>query len=329
MRTSVLFEALIVGLIGATLGLVVGYGLTWAILAAVRALGVDLGPVAPTLTWQAVTASYAIGILVTLLAASVPARRASRTRPVEALSEAAQSGPEKPGGTAMVGVAMVELGVAAVVCAVWLPVPLPLVWLGIGAALLLIGMVLAAALIGAPLVWLAGRVFRALFGEVGRLAQLNAVRQPRRTAATAATLMIGVALITTVAVLASSTTTSIGDRLSADQRGDFVIAPVGYQPFDADLADRARAVAGVSAVHAFHRGEAQLGDERVSLLGPARGGRRRLRSADRGGIVPGRRRRAPGGRGDRPGHRARYRDRTVDRPDGAEGNGPGSRHRRP
>ena len=258
VRNSVLLEALIIGVFGATLGLLAGYGLAWAILAALRAVGMDLGPVAPELTWQTIAASYAIGILITVVAAYLPARRASRTRPVEALAAAAQSGPEKIGGLPMAGIALIEVGVAAIVCAVWLPVPQPLVWFGAGAALLLVGMVLAAAIVGAPIVWLFGLVFRKGFGEVGKLAQLNAVRQPRRTAATAATLMIGLTLVSAVAILANSTTTSLGNRLSADQRGDFLIAPVGYQPFDAKVAEKARQVDGVADVYEYFRSSAQV-----------------------------------------------------------------------
>ena len=143
----------------------------------------------------------------------------------------------------------------------------PLVWAGVGAALLLIGMVLAAVLMGGPLIWLFGRAYRALFGQIGRLAQLNSVRQPRRTAATAATLMIGLALVTAVAILAASTTTSVRDRLSTDQRGDFTISPVAYQPFDAKVADEARSVDGVEAVYEFYRGATVLGEDPVTLVG--------------------------------------------------------------
>ena len=258
VRSSVLVEALFIGLIGATLGLLVGYGLAWGILALMKAFGVDPGDVTPSITWQAVVASYAIGVLITLVAAYLPARRASATRPVEAMATATQSGPEKLGGLPLIGVALIELGVAAVVVAVWLDVPRPLVWFGIGAAVLLIGMVIAAAVVGGPLIWAFGKLFRGLFGEVGKLAQLNAVRQPRRTAATAATLMIGLALVSTVAILAASTTTSIRERLSEDQRGDFVISPIAYQPFDAKVADRAREVDGVATVYEYYRGSVQL-----------------------------------------------------------------------
>lgn len=266
---TVLIEALFIGLIGATLGLAVGYGLAWGILGLMRAFGIDPGDITPTITSSAVIASYAIGVVITLIAAYLPARRASQTRPVEAMTSAAQSGPERLGGLPLLGVALIELGVAAMVIALWLDVPQPLIWFGAGAAALLIGMVIAAAVIGAPLIWLFGRGFRLLFGEVGKLAQLNSVRQPRRTAATAATLMIGLALVSTVAILAASTTTSLRNQLTEDQRGDFVIAPLAYQPFDAKLFEAARKVDGVSEVYAGYRGAAQVAgiDEPTSLFG--------------------------------------------------------------
>lgn len=296
VRNSVLLEALIIGVLGASLGLAAGYALTWGILAGLRAVGLDLGPVSPSLSWQAVVSSYAIGIVITMIAAYLPARRASRTRPVEALAAAVQSGPEKVGGLPMVGVVLVELGVAGIVCATWLNVPQPLVWFGVSAAMLLIGMVLAAAVIGAPLVWLFGKAFTAMFGEVGKLSQLNAVRQPRRTAATAAMLMIGLALVTTVAILASSTTTSLGDRLAENQRGDFLIAPVSLQPFDAKVIDEMRSVDGVSEVYGYFNSAAQVKgqDEPVSIFGTTKDGLEKGTSLDLiagtleadGGVLP-------------------------------------------
>lgn len=264
--TAVLAEALVVGLIGATVGLLVGYGLAWGILGGMRAFGLDLGPVTPRFSWQAVAAGYGVGVVITLLAALWPARRASATRPVEALASV-DKGQERQGVTQYVGIGMMELGAAAVVCAVLLPIDAPFVWLGIGAVLLLVGLVLGTAALGRPLVWACGRVFRRLFGEVGRLAEVNSVRQPRRTAATAATLMIGVALVTTVAIVAASTTASVEHRLTADQRGDFVIAPVAYEPFDARVATTVEGIDGVAAAYPFFRGPARVGTDDIELGG--------------------------------------------------------------
>lgn len=294
VRAAVLAEAILIGLVGATIGLGVGYALVWGILGLMRLVGIDLGTAVPNMSWQAVAVSYAVGIVTTLVAAALPARKASLTRPVEAMAAAQQDGPEQIGGAPMVGVAMIELGVAALVCAMWLDVPQPLWWAGGGATLLLVGLVLAAVVVGAPVIAAFGAGYRRLFGEVGKLARLNAVRQPRRTAATAATLMIGLALVATVAILAASTTTSIRERLTADQRGDFTISPVAYQPFDAGVADEVRAIAGVADVYEFYRGVTRLGEETVELSGASAEGLTRASSlefiagtlADDGGAPP-------------------------------------------
>ncbi|NLE96795.1 MAG: FtsX-like permease family protein [Propionibacterium sp.] len=259
VRHSVLLEAAIVGIIGSTLGILLGYALVWGLLALMSGLGLSLGEAVPQLTMPAVVASYAVGIVVTVIAALVPAVRASRTRPVEALAEAAAPKNDGGGGVMTIsGVVLMEIAVALIVCGVWLDVPSPIAWVGIGAALALVGMVLAAPLVGAPIIHGLGWVVRRLFGEIGRIAVLNSQRQPRRTAATAATLMIGLALVTTVAVLAASVTTSLREQLSADQRGDFVLAPVNFQPFDARVAEEAAQVEGVDWVASFASGAASL-----------------------------------------------------------------------
>ncbi len=252
VRGSVLLEAFIIGIIGSTLGIAVGYGLVWVLLASMDGAGFDLGNARPSLTLDAVVWSYVIGIVITAVAAVVPAVRASRTRPVEALTDAETTEEPKGGGaTTLVGIVCIEVAVAVLVCGLWLAVPGPVWWVGIGCALLLVGVVLAASFIGAPVLWAFGRLAKGLFGEIGRLAALNSKRQPGRTAATAATLMIGLALVTTVAVLAASTTASIRSALAEDQRGDFVVTPVGYAPFDARLVDKVEAVDGVDWVASF------------------------------------------------------------------------------
>lgn len=268
VRNSVLFEAVIVGTVGATLGILAGWGLAFGIAAVMNATGLDIGTSAPELTWQAVVVSYVLGIVITLVAAWLPARRASSTRPVEAMTQAASGGPQELLGTGvMIGLALIQLGAAGIVCGLWFNVPGPSWWVGIGCAAVLIGMVMAAAVVGMPVVWLFGRLYRAVFGEVGKMAELNARRQPRRTAATAATLMIGLSLVTAVAILASSTTTSLREGLTEDQRGDFLISPVNFRPFDAAVAERAADVDGVEAVWTFARSGTSIDGTPVAIVG--------------------------------------------------------------
>lgn len=263
VRGSVLLEAVIMGVIGATFGIGVGYLLVWGLLALMGFVGVDLGDAAPQLTWQSVLISYVVGIVVTMVAALIPAIRASRARPVEALAEASQPKEEKDGGAfTLAGVVLIEIAIAVIVCGVWIDVPYPLWWVGIGCALMLVGAVLAAPFLGAPVIWAGGWLFRRVFRQIGELAERNSKRQPRRTAATSATLTIGLALVTTIAVLASSVTVSLRNQLSEDQRGDFLVAPISFTPFDGKLVNDVDAVSGVDWSASFWPSEVAVeGDE--------------------------------------------------------------------
>lgn len=268
VRNSVLFEALVVGFFGSTLGILAGWGLAFGISAGMSAAGVEIGDATPVLTWQAIVASYALGLVTTAIAAWWPARRASRSRPVEAMSEAATSGPEELLGLpTMIGFSLLQVGIAGIVAGLWLDVSRPVWWVGIGCIAVLVGMVLAAAVIGRPVVWLFGWVYKVLFGEVGRMAELNSTRQPRRTAATAATLMIGLSLVSAVTILASSTTTSLREGLTEDQRGHFRISPVNFRPFDATVAERVAEVDGVEHVWTFARTGASVEGTPVAVIG--------------------------------------------------------------
>ncbi|MDF1488113.1 ABC transporter permease [Tessaracoccus caeni] len=267
VRSVVLFEAALVGATGGVVGLAAGYGLVWAILALMRPIGIDPGPVAPQITWQIVAISLGLGVVMTVLAALHPARKASATRPIEAMTAVAAGSTQRLDAAGTTGLVLIELGAALLVCGVFLDVDAPLWWVGAGGAALLVGLVLAATLVGAPVLGLFGWLLPRLFGEPGRLAGVNARRQPRRTAATAATLMLGLSLVSVVAVLAASTTTSIREQLTADHRGDFLISPVGYQPFDSSVLDKAKAADGVAAVHGFFVGTATLDGDPVTLGG--------------------------------------------------------------
>ncbi|MGO1488482.1 MAG: ABC transporter permease [Arachnia sp.] len=266
VRNSVLLEAAVIGAVGATIGIAVGFGLTYLISVGLGAVGVDIGTAVPELTWQAVVASYVLALIITMIAAWAPAAKASATKPVEAMTQAAAQ-TESMGTGVYIGFALIPLGLAGIVCGLFFNVPEPIAWAGIGCVAVLIGCVLAAAVIGRPIVWLFGRLYRALFGEIGKLAERNASRQPRRTAATASTLMIGLALVTTVTILSDSTTTSVRAGLTDTQRGDFVMSPVNFRPFDRAIADAAAEVDGVEAAWYFTNSASAVGEQSVFLTG--------------------------------------------------------------
>ncbi|MDO5092296.1 MAG: FtsX-like permease family protein [Propionibacteriaceae bacterium] len=262
---SVLLEAAIVGLLGGVLGVGAGYGLVWGLNITMSRFGIGLGEAQPELTWQIVVTSIVLALLVTVVAAIVPARRASRTRPVEAMAQTESEVSEALGLPAWFGLALVQLGAAVLICGLWLEVPKPLWWVGGGAAALLVGVVLAAATVGHPILWLAGVINGAMFKEIGKLATRNASRQPRRTSATAATLMIGLALVSTIAILAQSTTTSVRNSLTETQRGDFVLSSVNFRYFAADL-DQIQAVPGIESVWTYSQAMLDLGREQPVMI---------------------------------------------------------------
>lgn len=267
VRHSVLLEALVVGLVGATMGIAAGYALAWAITLVMDQLGVGLGETEPRLTWQAIVASYAVAVVITAVAAWIPARRASRTRPVEAMSRAAGAGRQQSAIVPAIGLALIQLGIGAVVVGLVFDLPGPAWWVGAGCAGILVGAVMAASVLGRPIVWLFGKAYRLVFGEIGKLAGRNATRQPGRTAATAATLMIGLTLVSTVAILAATTTESFREGVTQDQRGDFVATPVNFRPFDAAVSEAMSRVDGVGNVWTWSSGAGSFDGTGVVVTG--------------------------------------------------------------
>lgn len=265
---SVMVEALIIALIAAVLGLLVGLllarGLTW--LLSLTGLDISSGI---GLNTKAVVWALALSVLVTTVSAAVPAVRASRIPPVAALRDAG-----RPAETA--GVWRTLLGAAlAAACGVGLwrafegaLEALQTAWASAG--LLLAGILLAPAL---------ARVFAGavtgllgvIAGVPGRIAGRNASRAPRRVAATAAALMIGLALVSGVSVIVASAQQSLSDLVDRTFIGDLLITRDG-RVFSPDIAPAVAAVDGVGLVVAQTSGPAQLADGQlvnVSAVGLA------------------------------------------------------------
>ncbi len=249
VRRSVMFEALVVGFVGSTLGIVVGLGLARLIGQVMGTIGLELGAVGFTLAPRTVIASYAVGLLVTLLAAYLPARRASSVPPVAAMSGDVLTGKSDLGRRTVVGLAMTVAGVAAIMAGLFLDVPQPLYWVGGGVVATLLGVAGVTPILGRPVIWVIGRLYRVLFGEVGKLAELNSVRNPRRTAATASALMIGLTLVTAAGALAATTKASTDVLVRKALRSEFVVQNAGFGDFSPAIGDRMAQVDGVEAVH--------------------------------------------------------------------------------
>ena len=245
---SVLVEAFVVGLLGATVGLVLGLVVAHLLKLAFGAFGLDLGPGGLVVEPRTVAVAYGVGVTVTMAAAYIPARRAARVSPMAAmrddiaLPQAPRSLHAGLGGVlAIVGAGL--LGAGLFLDTSW---PTPLVGAGITGVFL--GIALLAPVLAAPIVRVVAMGYPRIFGTVGRLARENALRNPRRTAATASALMVGLALVSAMAVIGESTNESIDVALEDDLTADFVVSNALGQPFSTSVAAGIAGLDGVAEV---------------------------------------------------------------------------------
>jgi putative ABC transport system permease protein len=252
---SVLAEALILGAIAAVIGAALGVAGGAVMSQAASNFMLDTADVAVSVPVSAVIAALVVGIGVTVLSALVPAVRASRIPPVEAMREAAKADKPITGVTAtgavvaLIGAVLVVLGLTGALG------EQNLTGAAVGAGLIFIGATLLTAWLARPLVALLGTVWSWSFA--GRLGRRNAARNPRRTAVTAAALMIGVTLVTATATLLTSVKESLEayyeDNVSAEL---FVMGPVTSAvsgSFDPAVMDDIRGTGGVeSAVELYY-----------------------------------------------------------------------------
>jgi putative ABC transport system permease protein len=261
---SVLLEAAALGVVGATVGLVVGVLLAIGIRALFSTFGLDLSGQPLVFTPRTVVAAYVVGVLVTVLAAAVPARRASRVAPVEGLRDGAEHAGASLRTRVLAGLALLATGAGALVAAL-LQAPHATWWMAGGVLGLLLGAVVAAPLLARPLIGSVGALYRRIFGTPGRLAGQNAVRNPRRTAATASALMIGLSLVTMMSVLGASAGASV-DRAVGDRFvGDIVVSDVTSSGLSPTVADEVETVPGVESVTRVRYGIGETGGQRQGI----------------------------------------------------------------
>ena len=241
---SVIAEALAVGLLASIGGIAVGLGVASGLLSLMHAFGRSTPGSSPALSTSTVLVALAVGVIVTLLATLEPAVRASRVPPLAALRDAAVDRSATSRKRAVVGVVLAVTGIVLVVAGASSEAVMVT---GLGSLATLAGVVVvgpvaalpAAAVLAAP---------AARRGVSGALARRNAMRNPKRTAGTAIPLMIGVAVVSLFAVVASSLTRSIADAVDHQLAGDLVIVGEGEGGLSSDLAPTVAELPEVDAV---------------------------------------------------------------------------------
>jgi putative ABC transport system permease protein len=233
VMTSVTTEAFIVGLLSSAIGLGLGVLVAHGLLALLAAFGVDLPTAGVVFLGRTAIVSMLLGVIVTTAAAILPARKASLIAPVAAMREATAV-PVSMRRRTIVGGVLTVLGVAALLTGLFGEGE-SLALVGLGAPVTFIGLYTLSPLLSKPLGGALGRPIRGA-GVPGKLASQNAQRNPRRTAATASALMIGLALVGAVTVLAESMKTSFGGIIDRSLRADYTLNTSDFMPFSADQA---------------------------------------------------------------------------------------------
>jgi putative ABC transport system permease protein len=260
---SVVTEALVVGTVASVAGLFLGLALAKGLFKLFDAVGFTLPNSGLLLEPRTIVVALLAGIVVTLLASLRPAVRATRVPPIAAVREGAVL-PESrfarwrtPGS-----VLLTALGFAALVWGLFKPglgTTAILLWLGLGALLVFFGVALLSVRFVRPLARVLGWPAVRIGGAAGALARDNAQRNPQRTASTAAALMIGLALVTLVAVLAAGITSTFRDAVDELWGGaDYAVtAQNNFSPIPTAVADAAAKAPGVQVVGNVRTGTAE------------------------------------------------------------------------
>jgi putative ABC transport system permease protein len=273
---SVLLESLVIGVLASVAGLFFGLLLAKGLGALFVALGVGLPQGATVFATRTIVVSLLAGTLVTVLAGVFPAIRATRVAPISAVREGAAAISSRltrrraiiAGVVLALGVTLLINGMLATGAA-----SAALLQMGLGTVLLFIGVALVSGSLVRPLAKVVGHPAQRFGGAAGQLAARNAVRNPARTAATAAALMIGIAFVAFVATLGAGARNSLSDALHKQVVADYVLAPNSNSSkfFSPQAARALAAVRGVTVVSGIRadRARALGGTTEVGAVDPA------------------------------------------------------------
>jgi len=251
---TVMTEALLIGTAASMIGVAAGLGLALLMRAGFNLVGASLPATALQVEVRSIVAGFVVGLLVTLSAALAPALRASRVSPMAAMRDAPAGDARR--SRAIVSTALAAGGAALVLVGLWSSAELGVRFglIGLGAMLLFVGAAMLTRYLVAPLARVIGAPL-AKAGLAGRLGRENAIRNPARTAQTAAALTIGVALVAGVTIFGSSLSATFLGTLDTRVRADLVVLSSSQAPFSSTAAAALTANPALSAVSAWRDGE--------------------------------------------------------------------------
>jgi putative ABC transport system permease protein len=242
--TTVIVEALVIGLLAAAVGVGLGIGFASVIRSLFDALGIDLPSTGTVIEPRTIIVGLVLGTGLTVLAALFPALRATRIPPVTGLREGAViATPKQRRRREIAGVVLSVIGIVVMLLGLF---GSGAALIGVGAAAVFIGVTALSARLVVPLAAVVGGPLERVGGVSGKIARENTIRNPSRTASTAAALMIGLALVSFVAVFAAGLRGSIDDAIDKTFTGDLILSnDDGFSDIPVKTVD---AMAGVDGV---------------------------------------------------------------------------------
>ncbi|WP_405768363.1 ABC transporter permease [Streptomyces sp. NBC_00080] len=260
VNRSVLAEALLLGVVGSLLGVGAGVGIAVGLMKLMGMTGMNLSTDDLTVAWTTPVVGMVLGIVVTVLAAYLPARRAGKVSPMAALRDAGAPADAKAGAVrAVIGLLLTGAGGLGLYLASAADKAAEgSLWLGLGVVLSLIGFVVIGPLLAGAVVRALGAIVLRPLGPVGRMAERNALRNPRRTGATGAALMIGLALVACLSVVGSSMVASATEELDKSVGTDFIIQSDGGQLMTPQAVQAIKSTPGLERVTEYKWTEADF-----------------------------------------------------------------------
>jgi putative ABC transport system permease protein len=267
---SVILESAAIGLLASVVGLLSGFGLARGLSALFGALGLGLPEAAPVYALHTFVVSLLLGVLVTVLAGLVPAFRSTRVAPIAAarggMPQRVRGRRATIAGVVLLAVAALLLGYA--VTGDRLGSGSSLLALAFGALARISGTAGGASRLVAALAAVLGWPSRRFGGAAGRIASENAVRNPQRTASTAAALMIGIALVSFVAVLGRGVHDSMNNAIEQQFPAAWVVTSKnGWSGFPVAAGDAAAKTPGVTSVTSIRGDRGLIGETQVNVDG--------------------------------------------------------------
>ena len=266
---SVVLEAVAVALVAVSVGLVLGVGMSFGLRSLLAKAGLDIpsGPI--VISAATIVTAVVVGVAITVVSALAPAVRASRVAPIAALRDVEKDRSHRSVARLLLGLVILGSGIVAVAAGISGSGSAALSMLGLGAVVTVLGVFVLGPVIARPMLAVIGSPARAVSGSVGHLARENARRNPKRTSATAAALMIGVGLVGFITIIAASTTAAVGHQVDASFRADYVVesGQWGEGGLSPDLADQLSALPAVETVSSVRVAPVSIAGESTQLAG--------------------------------------------------------------